>query len=84
MSGTPDGEPAPTTDPERVPLVKVTVNLTPAANEALVRLAAAQRMSKTDTLNRAVLVSAMLLDLAPGHRFSITPHGGTPIEVYLV
>ena len=72
------------TEPDRVGLVKVTVNLTPTANEALVALAMEQRMSKTDAINRALLVAAMLHDLAPGRRFSITPAGGTPVEIYLV
>lgn len=72
------------TQPDRIGLVKVTVNLTPTANEALIELATEQRMSRTDAINRALLVATMLHNVAPGRRFSITPAGGTPVEIYLV
>ncbi|MGW4464371.1 hypothetical protein [Micromonospora sp. NPDC004704] len=41
-------------------------------------------MSRTDAINRALLVATMLHNVAPGRRFSITPAGGTPVEIYLV
>lgn len=53
------GEPA---DSGRT-LVKVTVNLTPRAVEALDQTCARTKDSKTDTINRALVVYQIVLDL---------------------
>ncbi|WP_326562052.1 hypothetical protein [Micromonospora sp. NBC_01796] len=65
-------------------LVKVTVNLTPDANDALTALTADRRTTKTDALCRALRVAAALHGLAPGGRFTIVPPDGDPVEIWLV
>ncbi|MGW4461553.1 hypothetical protein [Micromonospora sp. NPDC004704] len=72
------------TDPVGSRLVKVTVNLTPAAADALTGLAAGQRLSRTDALNRALRVAYLMHDLAPDGHFRIVKPDGVPVDVYLV
>lgn len=49
---------------ERPPLLKVTVNLIPRAVDALDVACARTRDSKTDAINRALVVYRIVLDLA--------------------
>lgn len=65
-------------------LVKVTVNLNPAAADALDRLAAGQRLSRTDALNRALRVAYLMHDLAPDGHFRIVGPDGARVDIYLV
>jgi hypothetical protein len=71
-------------DPDGPRLLKVTVNLTPAAADALTRLAAGQRMTRTDALNRALRVAYLMHDLAPDGHFRIVRPDGAPVDIYLV
>ncbi|WP_326560398.1 hypothetical protein [Micromonospora sp. NBC_01796] len=65
---------------ERPALVKVTVNLVPRAFDALDAACARTRDTKTDTINRALVVYHLVLDLMErgGGSLSVQhPDGGT-------
>ncbi|WP_329105039.1 hypothetical protein OG792_31460 [Micromonospora sp. NBC_01699] len=71
------------TDPEPEPnrsLTKVTVNLNPRAMNALNSACARTRDTKTDTINRALIVHNFVLELTASGGGSLTvvqPDGGT-------
>lgn len=70
---------------ERPQLVRVTVNLSPRAVEALDLACVRTRDTKTDTINRALVVYNIVLALVErngGHLTLRTSDGGTE-EVYL-
>ncbi|MEV4630178.1 hypothetical protein AB0J90_28360 [Micromonospora sp. NPDC049523] len=71
------------TEPARSRLVKVTFNLTPSANSALDRLVELDG-NRTDALNHAVKIAALLHDLAPEGHFTIVRDDGVPREIYLI
>ncbi|WP_329101656.1 hypothetical protein OG792_21680 [Micromonospora sp. NBC_01699] len=67
-------------EPDRSTLTKVTVNLAPRAVDALASACARTRDTKTDTINRALVVFDLVLDLTEQSRGSLTvrnPDGGT-------
>jgi hypothetical protein len=57
-------------------LTKVTVNLTPAAEAALTKLAAVHA-NRTDALNFALRLAALITDLAPEGHFTIVQPDGS-------
>lgn len=65
-------------------LRKVTVNLTPAADEALTRLAEAAGTSRTEALCRAVRLADVLRELAPDGRLRVRRPGGGVVEVIVL
>ncbi|MFK3980933.1 hypothetical protein ACI2K4_11210 [Micromonospora sp. NPDC050397] len=68
------------TDPDRAALVKVTVNLIPRAVDALNTACARTRDTKTDTINRALVVYNLVLELMErggGHLVVRNLDGGT-------
>ena len=65
-------------------LPTVTVQLTPPASLALVRLVERERMSRTDVINRALLgLDVLLAELASGKRLYLISEDGTREEVRL-
>ncbi|MFK3980338.1 hypothetical protein ACI2K4_08150 [Micromonospora sp. NPDC050397] len=65
-------------------LVKATYNHPPAAVAALDELASAWRVSRTDALNHAVRIAAVVLRLAPDGHLVVTRPDGSTVEVFLV
>ncbi|MFK3981792.1 hypothetical protein ACI2K4_15620 [Micromonospora sp. NPDC050397] len=68
------------TDPDRTALVKVTVNLVPRTVDALATACTRTRDTKTDTINRALLVYNLVLELMErggGHLVLQNPDGST-------
>lgn len=65
-------------------LTKVTVNLTPAAEAALTRLAVVGRDTRTDALNRALRLAALMLDLAPDGHFTLLQPDGSLDRIHLL
>ncbi|MGW4466053.1 hypothetical protein [Micromonospora sp. NPDC004704] len=74
----------PEQDVQRVVLTKGTYNHPPAAVEALTELTGAWRMTRTDALNRALQLAAVMCRIAPGGQLTIARSDGTTVEVYLV
>ncbi|MGW4462134.1 hypothetical protein [Micromonospora sp. NBC_01796] len=62
-------------------LTKVTVNLTPAAEAALTKLAAIHT-NRTDAINFALRLAALMTDLAPEGRFTIVQPDGSHDRVH--
>nr|MDT0662975.1 hypothetical protein [Micromonospora sp. DSM 115978] len=77
-------DPAAPGEISRAPLVRITVNLTPPADKALNALATGQGLSKTDTINRALQVAAVLHTIAPDGHLTIARPDGTQFEVYII
>ncbi|MGW4467971.1 hypothetical protein [Micromonospora sp. NPDC004704] len=71
------------TEPQRHHLIKVTFNLTSSADDALSRLTAIDG-NRTDAINRAIKVAALLHELAPDGRFTIAAPDGTNNRIYLI
>lgn len=65
-------------------LVKRTYNHTPAALAALDELTSTWRVSRTDAVNHALRIAAVVLRLAPDGRLVVNRPDGTTAEVYLV
>ncbi|WP_147457111.1 hypothetical protein [Micromonospora pisi] len=61
----------------------MTFNLTAVADTALTKLAMVDG-NRTDALNRAVRVAALLREIAPADRFTITEADGLRREIYLL
>lgn len=68
----------------RPSLVKITVNLAPTTDAALTQMATGQGISRTDALNRAIRVAALLHELAPNDYFKIVLADGSERDIYLV
>lgn len=67
-------------------LVRVTVNLTPRAAADLQRLADGLQMSRTDVMNRAVQVYALVEELMKegGGHLTLLDTDGRPQKIYIV
>ncbi|MGW4461737.1 hypothetical protein [Micromonospora sp. NPDC004704] len=64
-------------------LIKVTVNLTPAAEAALTRLGEVHA-NWTDAVNFALRLASLMADLAPEGHFTIVQPDGTHDRVHLI
>lgn len=74
-------------DVRPVRLTKVTVNLTPRATDALETACRRARESRTDAINRALLVYAVvltLMDQGEGQGLTVVRPGGDVERVWLV
>lgn len=65
-------------------LVKGTYNHPPTAAEALTKLTRTWRMTKTDALNRALLLAATMQEIAPGEHLKLERPDGTKVEIYFI
>lgn len=65
-----------TPEPGRPALERITINLTPAATDALAHAAALTRMSRTDTVNRALQVYDFFMDLSANGGVLLVRHQG--------
>ncbi|MDG4834619.1 hypothetical protein O7627_35710 [Solwaraspora sp. WMMD1047] len=79
----PKSDPAAEQTP-RPPLVRITVNLTGPADRALAALASGQGLSKTDSVNRALQVAAILHAIAPDGHLTVVLPDGTKREIHIV
>jgi hypothetical protein len=72
--------------PDRPALMKVTVNLIPRAVEALEAASARTKDSKTDTINRALQVYELVLDLEArsGGALTFMDPEGRPERIHLL
>jgi hypothetical protein len=64
-------------------MTKVTVNLVPAAMDALGRAAEYEELSKTDVINRAIQLYAALVTAKPGGQVSITTPVGDVLRLII-
>ena len=88
------GEPPPPTDGESTPegasggngLVRVTVNLTPRSHRDLQKLARETGLGKTDVINRALQVYALVEDLLSkgGGALTVTNTDGTQERIFIL
>lgn len=65
-------------------LVKVTANLTSTADTALTQLANGQGSNRTEALNRALRLAALLHEMAPQGHFNIILADGSEKSIYLI
>ncbi|WP_326559783.1 hypothetical protein [Micromonospora sp. NBC_01796] len=72
------------TKSDRPRLVKITLNLTNAADTALTKFANDQDTNRTDAVNRAIRLAALLHDLAPGGQLTIAAPDGALTRIYLL
>nr|MDT0663419.1 hypothetical protein [Micromonospora sp. DSM 115978] len=60
------------------------MNLTGPADRALAALAAGQELSKTDSVNRALRVAALLHAIAPDGHLTVVLPDGTNREIHII
>lgn len=89
LTGRKASEPASPADdqaPGNGGLVRITVNLTPRSNQALERASRATGDSKTDTINRALQVYALIQELVErgGGSLQVVHEDGKSERIYLL